>query len=96
MPFVFAVWVARSGVNLRDLPARLEAARNSGLGPLRARLYVTCHSARWPADLALQYLTGYLKYEINEKQLAAITHFHQLAAEHGLIASPPRPLKIYR
>jgi len=96
MPFVFAVWVARNGIFLHDLPARLATARQTGLAHADEIVRQYAVPRGWPADLALQYLTGYLKYEIGEKQLATITRFHELAAKYGLIPDPPRPLRIYR
>jgi chorismate dehydratase len=49
MPFVFAVWTARSGVDLGDLPARLTAAKRAGLTHVRE--IVEQHAVRrgWPA-----------------------------------------------
>jgi len=96
MPFVFAVWVARNGVDLRDLPARLETARKTGLDHATEIVHQHAVPRGWPAVLALQYLTRYLHYEITDKQLAAMTQFHQLAAKYELIPDPPRPLRIYR
>jgi len=96
MPFVFAVWVARDGVFLRDLPARLATARQSGLSHATEIVRQYAVPRGWPAVLALQYLTRYLQYEIGGRQLAAITRFHQLAAKYELIRDPPRPLRIYR
>jgi len=96
MPFVFAVWVARNGVFLRDLPARLATARQGGLAHATEIVRQYAVPRGWPAGLALQYLTRYLQYAIGEKQLVAITCFHELAATHGLIPDPPQPLRIYR
>jgi chorismate dehydratase len=94
MPFVFAVWITRGGTDLRDLPERLRQARIRGLADLPnivARHAVTCG---WPAELAMQYLSNYLKYEIGPAQLDAIRLFHELAAKYAIIAEP-RPLELY-
>jgi hypothetical protein len=48
----------------------------------------------WPADLARQYLTKNLEYAITPRHLEAIRTFHRLAATHGAIDGPPRPLEI--
>jgi chorismate dehydratase len=96
MPFVFAVWTARSGVDLGDLPARLAAAKRDGLAHVRE--IVEQHAVRrgWPAGLALQYLSVYLKFDVGPRELAAIAHFHQLAARHGAIDEPVRQLEVWR
>jgi len=95
LPFVFAVWIARDGIDLRDLPTRLIDAKRSGLANVRE--IVTKHAIPrgWPAGMALQYLTIYLKFDIAERQLEAIELFHKKAAQHGIIPTDPRPLKLY-
>jgi chorismate dehydratase len=94
LPFVFAAWMVRDGVELGELPARLEQARQAGLANVSD--IITRHAVPrgWPAGVALQYLTLYLHYEIGPRQLEAIRLFHRKAAEHGIIPSPPRELEI--
>lgn len=96
LPFVFAVWTARSGADLGTLPARLEQARIAGLQNVDR--IVTSSSAierGWPVDLARDYLTKYLKFEIGPRQIEAIEKFHALAFKHGSIRRPAA-LQIYR
>jgi len=95
LPFVFAVWIAREGIDLRDLPARLERARHAGLAAVRDIITQFAIPRGWPAGMALQYLTLYLKYDIGPRQLEAIELFHRKAAEHGLVHNPPTPLQLY-
>ncbi len=94
LPFVFAIWVARSGVALGDLPRRLEAAKRAGLEHVNE--IVTRHAIPrgWPAGVALQYMTMYLKYDITPLHLTAIRRFHELAWKHGMLDAPPRPLDV--
>jgi len=94
LPFVFAVWTARAGVDLGELPLVLSRARLDGLNHVDQ--IITDHAVPkgWPASLARQYLTSYLHYDIQKPQLQAIQTFHARAARHGLIPSPPRPLSI--
>jgi chorismate dehydratase len=94
LPFVFAVWAARADVNLGDLSARLESAKRQGLANLPELIRKYAVPRGWPPGLALQYLSVYLKYDIGERQLEAIRLFHQLAAEAGIVDSPPRELLI--
>jgi chorismate dehydratase len=96
MPFVFAVWVARAGVALGDLPAQLQRAKQGGLAHVDELVARYAVPRGWPPELARQYMTTYLKYDIGDPQIAAIAHFHQLAARHGLISTPVRPLVIHR
>lgn len=96
LPFVFAVWMTRHDVDLGDLPSRLEQARQDGLASVSDLITRHAIPRGWPAGVALQYLTIYLKFEIAEPQLGAIRLFHERAARLGLIASPVRPLLLHR
>ena len=84
LPFVFAIWTARKGVDLGDLPQRLERARAEGLAHVDELIERYAIPRGWPAGMALQYLTVYLKYEVGAEQLGAIARFHELAAKHGI------------
>ena len=96
LPFVFAAWIARAGVDLGDLPARLESAKRDGLGHVDELVERYAVPRGWPAELARRYMTDFLKYDIGEPELTAIRLFHEKAAAHGLVQSPARPLVIYR
>jgi chorismate dehydratase len=94
MPFVFAVWITQANTDLRDLPDRLERARIRGLADLPNIVARHAVTRGWPSELAMQYLSKYLKYEIGPAQLDAIRLFHELAARYELIPAP-RPLELY-
>ncbi len=95
LPFVFAVWTAREGIDLRDLPQRLERAKHEGFSHVREIVAKYAVPRGWPAGIAQQYLTSYLKFDVTPTHLQAIEKFHQLAHEHQIIERPPRPLKLY-
>jgi chorismate dehydratase len=96
LPFVFAVWIARGGVDLRDLPARLSDAKRAGLANVRDIVTTFAIPRGWPAGMALQYLTIYLKFDVARPQLEAIELFHKKAAAHGIIGANPAPLRLYQ
>ncbi len=95
LPFVFAAWVARRGVDLADLPRQLSSAKRSGLAHVSD--IVTCFALPlgWPSDLAVEYLTTYLRYDLAAPELQAIGLFHRLAARYGLVPDPPWPLEMH-
>ena len=95
LPFVFAVWTARKGVDLGDLPARLEGAKREGLENVKQIVKRHAVPRGWPAGLAMQYLTVYLKFDVGARELEAISRFHELAARHGVIPPSVRPLELY-
>ncbi|MDB5297617.1 MAG: hypothetical protein JWO31_3600 [Phycisphaerales bacterium] len=96
LPFVFAAWAGRSDADLGDLPAVLTAARRRGLAEVEAIVARFAPEHHWPAAIARQYLTEYLKFEIGEPQLEAVRLFHRLAAKHGVIEHEPWPLDVQR
>ncbi len=92
LPFVFAAWMARQTVQLRDLPRILESAKLNGLAHIEQIIRQHAQPLGWPTDLARQYLTENLRFDIGSRQLQAIGTFFDFAARNGLIASPPRDL----
>jgi chorismate dehydratase len=95
LPFVFAVWTARDGVDLGDLPRRLEEAKRRGLENVAEIVKRYAMGRGWPAGLALQYLSVYLKFDVGERELEAIGLFHDLAAKHGATGGAVRELVLY-
>jgi chorismate dehydratase len=92
LPFVFAAWMARGGVDLGDLPQRLERAKREGLAHVDQIIRHYATPRGWPPEIARRYLTHHLKFDIGPAQLHAIRHFHKLAHEHGVLESAPREL----
>jgi chorismate dehydratase len=95
LPFLFACWTARRGADLGDLPDRLERAKRDGLANVEAIIRRDGVSRGWPPDVARQYLTKNLQFDVGERQLEAVRRFHGLAAKHGMIAGV-RDLDVYR
>jgi chorismate dehydratase len=94
MPFVFAAWMARQDVDLRDLPARLEQAKRDCLRIVDAIIARDAAPRGWPADVARRYLTQHLQFDVSPAHLRAVAHFHDLAYKHGILAESPRPLDL--
>jgi chorismate dehydratase len=92
LPFVFAAWMARDGVELGDLPQRLDAAKRDGVAHVREIIERFAVPRGWPAGLALQYLTVHMKYDIGEREMTSIRRFFELAAHHRIIRDPPRAI----
>jgi chorismate dehydratase len=84
LPFVFAFWVARGGMDLGDLPAALEQSR--ALGLTQAGKLARVHGLRLGLDVSTcyDYLTRALSYDLGESELAGLRRFAVLAARMGL------------
>ena len=85
LPFVFAVWMARVGGELGDLPTLLRAQLQFNLTRLEqiASRYAPEHG--WDEAWAHHYLSGLMRYEIGPLQLRAIDQFAMMAHGLGLI-----------
>jgi chorismate dehydratase len=95
LPFVFATWMAGRGVDLTPLHACLLRAKQRGLANIDAIVARHAVPLGWPEDLARQYLTKNLRFDVGPREIQAIEQFHALAAREGLIA-PPAPLRVFR
>ena len=94
LPFVFAAWMARSGIDLSDLPGRLERAKRAGLEHVDQIVARFAVPRGWPPAIALDYLTKHLQYDIGPRHLDAIRSFHQFAYRYGLLPHTPRELDL--
>ena len=72
LPFVFALWVARRGVELGDLPEALDRSRAAGLA--EAASLARIHGLRLGLDFATcyDYLTRILSYDLGEAEIAGL------------------------
>jgi chorismate dehydratase len=84
LPFVFALWVSRSGVDLGDLPEALERSRAAGLA--EAGSLARIHGRRLGLDFATcyDYLTRVLSYNLGAAEIAGLTRFAEMAVALNL------------
>ncbi|MGB7158595.1 MAG: menaquinone biosynthesis protein [Tepidisphaeraceae bacterium] len=95
LPFVFAAWMGRPDAMSVMADETLRRAKKDGLAHVDEIVARYAVPRGWPADVAREYLTRYLQFDIEERQLEAIRAFHRMAAEEGLIPNPPRPLDVW-
>jgi chorismate dehydratase len=84
LPFVFAFWVARAGVELDDLPAALLRSRAKGLEDAHALAQFHGQRLGLDASACYDYLTRVLSYDLGEPELAGLKRFAAMAARVGL------------
>lgn len=92
-PFVFAMWLAREGAALGELPQQLAALLEHNLTRTPASAHEHAADHGWPVDLAADYLGRVLRYRVGQAELDAVSDFAQRAAALGLIPTPPPPLR---
>lgn len=89
LPFVYAMWMARAdragSGQVKTAAAVLDRQRRHN----RTRLdwIVAKHAPehRWPEELAARYLGEYLRYEVGERERAAVARFFEEAGAAGLM-----------
>jgi len=94
LPFVFALWAARSGVETGGLAARLETARDRGLANLAAIAAAEGPRHGLTTTQCLGYLRDNLHYHFGDREREALELFHDHADRLGLIdvSRPHAPL----
>jgi chorismate dehydratase len=95
LPFVYAVWAVREGVDLRDVDRALQQARDYGLakvGPIAQR---EAASLGLDPGFCRRYLSNILIFDLGPKELAGLAHYYGLARELGL-APEGVDLEFYR
>ena len=84
LPFVYAAWAVRSGVDLGPVLDALYEAKRRGcanLGPIAA------HEAAQlglDAGFCRRYLANIIRFDLGPRELAGMHHYYMLASELGL------------
>jgi chorismate dehydratase len=88
LPFVFAFWAVRSGVELGQEVSLFYQSRAEGLRNIEAISSIYASKLGLSSDAIREYLTANLSYCLDEASLRGLHTFYELAAGLGLIASP--------
>ena len=91
LPFVFAVWAARAGVDTRTIEPLLNAARDAGRANLAAIAAAEAAAHGLTVPQCLGYLRDNLHYELGPREHEAISRFRGLAATMGLLGESSAP-----
>jgi chorismate dehydratase len=84
LPFVFAVWAARDGVDAGSLVPLLEAARDAGRANLAAIAAAEAAVHGLTVPQCLSYLRDNLHYDVGPREREALAAFRRHAAALGL------------
>jgi chorismate dehydratase len=84
LPFVYAVWAVRAGVDLAGVDAALIEAKRRGLS--RAGLIAQREAPRLGLDAGFcrRYLANILHFDLGPREQAGLHHYYTLACELGL------------
>ena len=84
LPFVFAMWVAPAGADLRGIDAALSAARDRGLAELDAIAERESPLLGLTRPECLAYLRDNLYFHLGEREQQGLELFYRHAADLGL------------
>jgi len=80
LPFVFAVWALRRGIENRELRHQLHEAKDFGLDTLD---HIICERAEYTEDFRKDYLGWHIHYHLGSDEKRGIAKFIELLRKHG-------------
>ena len=84
LPFVFAMWIARPGVDLRGLEAVLAAARDEGIARLEEIARQAAPGLGVSEADCLSYLRDHLEFRFGQRQRQGLERFSRSPGGMGL------------
>ncbi|MBX3415596.1 MAG: menaquinone biosynthesis protein [Pirellulales bacterium] len=84
LPFVFAMWTARSGVELDGLDAALAESRDQGVTHLEEIAAAEASPLGLTTPECLSYLRNNLHFYLGEREQRGLELYHRLAIKLGL------------
>ncbi|MCG8649398.1 MAG: menaquinone biosynthesis protein [Pirellulales bacterium] len=91
LPFVFAMWVARAGINVEGLAEMLERSRDAGLEQLETIAAAEAGSHGLTREDLHRYFAENLHFRMGAGERSGLKSFQSKAAALGLIAPAPIP-----
>lgn len=88
LPFVFAMWVARSGIDTVNLGRILEVARDEGLAHLSEISATEAGPHGLTTSDLSRYFSQHLQFQLEAKQWEGLRLYRQYAEELGLLQAP--------
>lgn len=84
LPFVYALWAVRPGVEIGDAEAAFHAAKDAGLAAAGAIAQREAPALNLDPGFCRRYLDTVIRYDLGPRELAGMAKFHDLAAELDL------------
>jgi chorismate dehydratase len=81
LPFVYAVWALRRGVENAELRRRLHDAKQFGLDTLE---WIIHHRTEYDCDFRRDYFNWHIHYHLGEDEKRGIARFCELLRKHQL------------
>jgi chorismate dehydratase len=84
LPFVFAMWVARLGIDTAEIDAILAMARDKGLRHLQQIADREAPALEISTQMANTYLRDNLHFALGREERKGLRRFYQLCVDHQL------------
>ena len=84
LPFVFAMWVARPGIDTTELAQQLSTARDQGVAHLQEIAAVEAPRYNLSQQQCLTYLRDNLHFYLHDRELRGLRTFYEHAVRLGL------------
>lgn len=85
LPFVFAAWFARPGIETERVATALAKARDYGCHEVAAIAQIQANLMQLPLELIEEYFTKNLHFRLGPREQKGLEFFHKKAVEHRLI-----------
>jgi chorismate dehydratase len=89
LPFVFAVWAVRPGIETGDLPSVLRRSLRLGLAHLEQIADEAARTLDLDPVLCFNYLRKMIRYRMTERVWKGMVRFFELCADMGICPSRP-------
>jgi chorismate dehydratase len=84
LPFVYAVWAVRPGVDLGGVPDALAEAKRQGLSRVGPIAHDEAPRLGLDAGYCRRYLANIIHFDLGPREQAGLHHYYMLACEAGL------------
>jgi chorismate dehydratase len=84
LPFVYAVWAVREGVDLGPVEGALREAKRRGIAESGRIAHAEAPRLGLDAGFCRRYLSNIIHFDLGPREQAGLHHYYMLACELGL------------
>jgi chorismate dehydratase len=84
LPFVYAVWAVRAGVDLGNVAVALAEAKRRGLSRIGPIAHAEAPGLGLDAGFCRRYLQSIIRFDLGPREQAGLHHYYMLACKLGL------------
>jgi chorismate dehydratase len=84
LPFVYAVWAVRPGIDLGGVAAALGEAKRRGMGRIGPIAHDEAPRLGLDAGFCRRYLQSIIRFDLGPREQAGLLHYYMLACKLGL------------